>query len=61
MERLASVAVTRQAGQRLLFLGSVTWLETAPPVAVSRSGVTCSGLQAAFGPEELLRAWRPPR
>jgi AAA+ ATPase superfamily predicted ATPase len=32
--------------------------EPIPLVAVSRSGVTCSGLQAAFGPEELLRAWR---
>jgi AAA+ ATPase superfamily predicted ATPase len=30
-----------------------------PLVAVSRSGVTCSGLQATFGPEALLSAWRP--
>ncbi|WP_329572357.1 ATP-binding protein [Kitasatospora sp. NBC_01266] len=29
-----------------------------PLVAVSRSGVSCSGLQAAYGPEELLGAWR---
>ncbi|MGW6454647.1 ATP-binding protein [Streptomyces sp. NPDC055078] len=29
-----------------------------PLVAVTRSGVSCSGLQAAFGPEEMLRAWR---
>ena len=29
-----------------------------PLVAVSRSGVSCSGLQAIFGPEELLSAWR---
>jgi uncharacterized protein len=29
-----------------------------PLVAVSRSGVSCSGLQATFGPEQLLRAWR---
>jgi uncharacterized protein len=28
-----------------------------PLVAVSRSGVSCAGLQATFGPEELLRAW----
>lgn len=31
-----------------------------PLVAVSRSGVTCNGLQAAFGPDELLEAWRRP-
>jgi AAA+ ATPase superfamily predicted ATPase len=30
-----------------------------PLVAVSRSGVSCSGLQATFGPDELLSAWRP--
>ncbi|MCZ4123917.1 ATP-binding protein [Streptomyces sp. H39-S7] len=29
-----------------------------PLVAVSRNGVSCSGLQATFGPEELLSAWR---
>lgn len=29
-----------------------------PLVAVSRSGISCSGLQAAYGPEELLSAWR---
>lgn len=29
-----------------------------PLVAVSRSGVSCPGLQATFGPEELLSAWR---
>jgi len=29
-----------------------------PLVAVSRSGVSCSGLQATYGPEELLGAWR---
>ncbi|MFF3670117.1 hypothetical protein [Microtetraspora malaysiensis] len=28
-----------------------------PLVAVSRSGVACSGA-AAYGPEELVRAWR---
>jgi hypothetical protein len=28
-----------------------------PLVAVSRSGISCSGLQAAYGPEELLSAW----
>jgi AAA+ ATPase superfamily predicted ATPase len=67
--------------RRLLFLGSIKWLETAPfdghdlaalhkhraavtdellpLIAVSRSGVDCSGLQAAYGPDDLLRAWRP--
>ena len=29
-----------------------------PLVAVSRNGTGCSGLQAAYGPEELLSAWR---
>lgn len=29
-----------------------------PLVAVSRNGVNCSGLQAAYGPEQLLAAWR---
>lgn len=29
-----------------------------PLVAVSRSGVSCSGLRAVYGPEELLGAWR---
>ena len=32
--------------------------EPGPLVAVSRNGTTCSGLQAAYGPEELLGAWR---
>ena len=32
--------------------------EPVPLVAVSRNGVSCSGLQAAYGPEELLSAWR---
>jgi AAA+ ATPase superfamily predicted ATPase len=76
------VGADRQpVAKRLLFLGSIKWLETSPfdahdlaalhkhraavtdelvpLVAVSRSGVGCSGLQAAFGPEDLLRAWRP--
>ncbi|MGI5285326.1 ATP-binding protein [Nonomuraea polychroma] len=75
------VGADRQpVAKRLLFLGSVKWLENSafdnhdlaalhkhraaitddpvPLVAVSRSGVKCSGLQAAFGPEELLSAWR---
>jgi hypothetical protein len=65
--------------KRLLFLGSVKWLEQSPfdahdlaalqkhraaltddPVpllAVSRSGVSCSGLSAAYGPEQLLAVW----
>ncbi|OEV02996.1 ATP-binding protein [Streptomyces oceani] len=67
--------------QRLLFFGSIKWLEHAPfdshdlaalhkhraavtdepvpLVALSRSGVVGDGLRAAYGPEELLRAWRP--
>jgi AAA+ ATPase superfamily predicted ATPase len=76
------VGADRQpVAQRLLFLGSIKWLEISPfdahdlaalhkhraavtdelvpLVAVSRSGVSCSGLQAAYGPEDLLRAWRP--
>lgn len=31
--------------------------EPVPLIALSRSGVRCSGLDAAFGPEELLSAW----
>ncbi|MFR9673531.1 ATP-binding protein [Streptomyces sp. TR06-5] len=29
-----------------------------PLVAVSRSGVSCDGLDAVYGPDDLLRAWR---
>ncbi len=34
--------------------------EPVPLVAVSRNGTACSGLglQAAYGPEDLLGAWR---
>ncbi|MFI0937697.1 ATP-binding protein [Streptomyces sp. NPDC021020] len=32
--------------------------EPVPLVAVSRSGVSCSGLQAVYGPGELLAGWR---
>ncbi|WP_149830855.1 ATP-binding protein [Streptomyces tailanensis] len=32
--------------------------QPVPLVAVSRSGISCSGLDAAYGPEELLSAWR---
>jgi AAA+ ATPase superfamily predicted ATPase len=76
------VGADRQpVAKRLLFLGSIKWLESAPfdahdlaalqkhraaltddpvpLVAVSRNGVTVPGLQATFGPEDLLRAWRP--
>jgi AAA+ ATPase superfamily predicted ATPase len=76
------VGADRQpVAQRLLFLGSIKWLETSPfdghdlaalhkhraamtnelvpLVAVSRSGIRCTGLQAAYDPENLLRAWRP--
>jgi hypothetical protein len=31
--------------------------EPVPVVAVSRSGVDCSGLDAAYGPGDLLAAW----
>ncbi|MFE7324352.1 ATP-binding protein [Streptomyces sp. NPDC057565] len=73
----------RPVAKRLLFLGSIKWLETSPfdghdlaalhrhraavtdapvpLVAVSRCGVSCSGLQAVYGPEELLAAWRTHR
>jgi uncharacterized protein len=66
--------------RRLLFVGSIKWLETSafddhdlvalqrhrtaltadpiPLVAVSRSGVSATGLSAAYGPPELLQAWR---
>ncbi|MEV0395958.1 hypothetical protein [Polymorphospora rubra] len=33
--------------------------QPVPLVVVSRSGVTCTGLDAAYGPAELLAAWRP--
>lgn len=32
--------------------------DPVPLLAVSRSGVSCAGLQAAYGPEQLLAAWR---
>jgi hypothetical protein len=77
------VGADRQpVANRLLFLGSIKWLEASPfdghdlaalhkhraavtdelvpLVAVSRSGVKCSGLQATYGPDELLGAWRRP-
>jgi AAA+ ATPase superfamily predicted ATPase len=66
--------------KRLLFLGSIKWLESSPfdnhdllalqrhrgmltgepvpLVAISRSGVDARGLDATYGPEELIRAWR---
>jgi AAA+ ATPase superfamily predicted ATPase len=66
--------------QRLLFLGSIKWLETSPfdqrdlvalqrhrnrltgdpvpLVCVSRSGITATGLDASFGPADLLESWR---
>lgn len=69
--------------QRLLFLGSIKWLENSafdnhdllalqrhratitddpiPLVAISRSGVDASGLDARYGPAELLHAWQPRR
>ncbi len=33
--------------------------EPVPVVAVSRSGVDCPGLDAAYGPGDLLTAWPP--
>lgn len=32
--------------------------EPVPLIAVPRNGVSCSGLQAAYGSEDLLRPWR---
>lgn len=32
--------------------------DSLPMVAVSRAGVSCSGLDASYGPEDLLAAWR---
>ncbi len=65
--------------KKLLFLGSIKWLENSafdehdllalqrhrlaltdqpvPLVAVSRSGVSTPGLDASYGPADLLRAW----
>ncbi|GLY06813.1 ATP-binding protein [Actinoplanes sp. NBRC 101535] len=34
--------------------------EAVPLLAISRSGVTATGLQATYGPEELITAWRRP-
>lgn len=34
--------------------------ELVPLVAVSRGGVSCSGLTAAYGPDDLIRAWTRP-
>ncbi|MFD8559724.1 hypothetical protein ACWDOR_01030 [Streptosporangium canum] len=33
-------------------------LPALPMIAVSRSGVTAGGLAAAYGPEDLLHAWK---
>ena len=33
--------------------------QPVPLVALSRSGVTATGLAASYGPEELLTAWQP--
>jgi len=33
--------------------------EPVPLVAVSRSGIACTGLDAAYGPADLLAAWHP--
>lgn len=68
--------------QRLVFVGSVKWLENSsfddhdladlhrhraalagdpiPIVAVSRSGVSCQGLDAVYGPDDLIQAWTTP-
>jgi hypothetical protein len=34
--------------------------DETPLIAVSRSGFATDGLDAAFGPEELIEAWAPP-
>lgn len=34
--------------------------DLVPLIAVSRTGVTTNGIEAAFGPEELIDAWRAP-
>jgi AAA+ ATPase superfamily predicted ATPase len=75
------VGADRQpVAKRLLFLGSIKWLENSafdshdlaalhkqraavtdapvPLVAVSRSGISCSGLQASYGPDDLLAGWQ---
>jgi uncharacterized protein len=66
--------------KRLLFVGSIKWLEGAgfdahdlvalqrhraaltddpiPTVAVSRSAVTCTGMDVVYGPQDLLAAWQ---
>ncbi|XVV13687.1 ATP-binding protein [Actinoplanes sp. CA-131856] len=66
--------------KRLLFVGSIKWLETSafddrdlvalqkhrtaitddpiPLVAISRGGVSATGLTATYGPAELLQAWQ---
>ncbi|MEV0729513.1 DUF234 domain-containing protein [Polymorphospora sp. NPDC050346] len=33
--------------------------EPLPLVAVSRGGVSCPGVDASYGPEQLIAAWRP--
>ncbi|MEV4182876.1 DUF234 domain-containing protein [Streptosporangium canum] len=38
--------------------GVVAGADTLPMIAVSRSGVTAGGLAAAYGPEDLLHAWK---
>jgi AAA+ ATPase superfamily predicted ATPase len=65
--------------KRLLFAGSIKWLdnrpfdqndlaallrhrtaltdEVIPLVAVARSGVSCPGVDAAYGPDALMAAW----
>ncbi len=43
--------------QRLIRHRAALTDRTLPLVAVSRSGVACSGV-AAYGPDELVRSWR---
>ncbi|HEX3781860.1 MAG TPA: ATP-binding protein [Pseudonocardiaceae bacterium] len=65
--------------RRLLFVGSITWLEWSvfdnhdlaallhhrsaltdellPVLAVSRNGISCTGLDASYGPDDLVNAW----
>lgn len=39
---------------------AVITTQPLPVVAVSRTGISCRGLDAAYGPEDLLAAWQTP-
>jgi hypothetical protein len=38
-------------------IGATLTTDPVPVVAVSRSGIDCTGLDAAYGPADLLAAW----